>query len=75
MHFEAIRDVRFEVDGWPFSLTKGETVHTENSVKYGERDACLLLCAGGWTPVSEWTDEKEFFSLILARHEAALSAP
>jgi len=35
----------------------------------------LLLRAGGWTPVSEWTDEKELFSLILARHEAAPSAP
>jgi len=25
----------------------------------------LLLRAGGWTPVAEWTDQKEFFSLIL----------
>jgi L-histidine N-alpha-methyltransferase len=75
MHLEAVCDISFEVDGWPFALSRGETIHTENSIKYGPRDARLLLRAGGWTPVSEWTDEKEFFSLILARHEAAPSAP
>jgi dimethylhistidine N-methyltransferase len=75
MHLEAISDISFEVDGWPFALSRGETIHTENSVKYGQRDARLLLRAGSWTPVSEWTDEKELFSLILARHEAAPSAP
>jgi L-histidine Nalpha-methyltransferase len=75
MHLEAIRDVSFEVDGWPFALACGETIHTENSIKYGERDGRLLLRAGGWTPVSEWTDENKLFSLILARHEAAPSAP
>jgi L-histidine Nalpha-methyltransferase len=75
MHLEAIHDIRFEVDGWPFALLRGETIHTENSIKYGQRDARLLLRAGGWTPVSEWTDENELFSLILARQEAAPSAP
>jgi uncharacterized SAM-dependent methyltransferase len=73
-HLDATRDTSFEVDGWPFTLSRGETIHTENSVKYGQRDARLLLRAGGWTPLSEWTDEKELFSLILARHEAAPSA-
>jgi L-histidine N-alpha-methyltransferase len=75
MHLEAISDISFEVDGWPFALSRGETIHTENSVKYGQGDARLLLRAGSWTPVSEWTDEKALFSLILARHEAAPSAP
>jgi dimethylhistidine N-methyltransferase len=75
MHLEAIHDISFEVDGWPFALLRGETIHTENSIKYGQRDARLLLRAGGWTPVSEWTDENELFSLILARQEAAPSAP
>jgi L-histidine Nalpha-methyltransferase len=75
MHLEVIRDISFEVDGWPFALSRGETIHTENSVKYGPGDARLLLRAGGWTPLSEWTDEKELFSLILARHEPAPSAP
>ncbi|HYJ83577.1 MAG TPA: L-histidine N(alpha)-methyltransferase, partial [Allosphingosinicella sp.] len=48
---------------------------TENSHKYGERDARLLLLAGGWTPVEEWTDEEARFALILAKSEPARSAP
>lgn len=75
MHLETVSDISFEVDGWPFSLSQGETIHTENSVKYGPQEAHLLLRAGGWTPVSEWTDEREFFSLILARHDTVPAAP
>ena len=75
MHLEAARDVHFEIDGWPFSMASGETIHTENSLKYGPRDACVLLRAGGWIPIAEWTDQGEFFSLILAKQGAAPSAP
>ena len=66
MHLEAQRSVSFEVDGQPFAMTRGETIHTENSLKYGPRDARLLLKAGGWTPVAEWSDRPEYFSLLLA---------
>ncbi|MCK1492178.1 L-histidine N(alpha)-methyltransferase [Bradyrhizobium sp. 180] len=75
MHLEARQDVQFEIDGWAFSIAKGETIHTENSLKYGLRDAFVLLRAGGWTPIAEWADQDEFFSLILAKQEPALSAP
>jgi dimethylhistidine N-methyltransferase len=75
MHLEAIRDVNFEVDGSPFSLRKEETIHTENSLKYGRRDAHVLLRAGGWTPIADWTDKEAFFSLILAKQEAVPWAP
>jgi len=33
MHLEAIRDVSFSVDGHPFAISKGKTIHTENSYK------------------------------------------
>jgi dimethylhistidine N-methyltransferase len=75
MHIEAVRDVAFEVTGESFSMAQGETIHTENSHKYGERDARLLLLAGGWTPVEEWTDEEARFALVLARAEPQRSAP
>jgi L-histidine Nalpha-methyltransferase len=75
MHLEAVRPVHFEIDGSPFAIAKGQTIHTENSLKYGPRDAFVLLRAGGWTPVAEWTDQKEFFSLVLAKQEAVPSAP
>jgi len=66
MHLEAARDVQFEVEGCRFAIAKGETIHTENSLKYGPRDASVLLRAGGWTPIADWTDEQQRFSLILA---------
>ncbi len=66
MHLEATRDVEFEVSDRCFSMARRETIHTENSLKYGPRDACLLLRAGGWFPFAEWADEEDLFSLILA---------
>ena len=53
MHLEAKGDVDFTIDGRAFTMTAGETIHTENSHKYGARDASLLLRAGGWTPIAK----------------------
>jgi L-histidine Nalpha-methyltransferase len=75
MHLEATRDVAFTVEGEPFSLAAGETIHTENSHKYGPRDANLLLRAGGWSPVAEWTDAGDQFAVILAEARPQKSAP
>lgn len=66
MHLEARSDLQFEVDGHRFSMKQGETIHTENSHKYGSRDAAVLLRAGGWNPVMEWVDEHGLFGLLLA---------
>jgi L-histidine N-alpha-methyltransferase len=75
MHLKADRDVHFSVDGRIFSMASGETIHTENSIKYDARDARLLLQAGGWIPIADWTDQREFFSVILAKVGTAASAP
>ncbi|WP_375398798.1 L-histidine N(alpha)-methyltransferase [uncultured Sphingomonas sp.] len=75
MHLEATRDATFTIDGRPFAITAGETIHTENSHKYGPRDARLLLRAGGWTPVDEWTDPDDRFALILAEAQPQRLAP
>ncbi len=75
MHLVATRDVEFTVAGAPFSLAKGESIHTENSHKYGRRGARLLLLAGGWTPVHEWEDSNEDFSILLAEAQPNRSAP
>jgi L-histidine N-alpha-methyltransferase len=75
MHLEVQRDVAFTVDGMAFTMTAGETIHTENSHKYGVRDARLLLKAGGWEVVEEWTDAEESFALILACAEPRRVAP
>ena len=75
MHLEATRDADFTVDGRPFSIAAGETIHTENSHKYGPRDARILLRGGGWTPVAEWTDPDGLFAVILAEAQPERPAP
>jgi L-histidine Nalpha-methyltransferase len=75
MHLEAVRDVSFTISGRAFAMRAGETIHTENSHKYGPRDSRLLLRAAGWSPVKEWTDADERFALILAEAEAPRFAP
>lgn len=75
MHLEAQRDIAFTIEGRPFAMAAGETVHTENSHKYGPRDARILLRAGGWTPIAEWTDTDDRFALILAEAQAPRTAP
>ena len=75
MHLEAVRDVTFAVDGRDSAMRAGETIHTENSHKYGGRDARILLRAGGWTPIAEWTDRAGLFAVYLAEAQAVRAAP
>jgi uncharacterized SAM-dependent methyltransferase len=75
MHLEAVRDTSFSVAGRTFSFRAGETIHTENSHKYGLRDARLLLLAAGWGVAREWTDADDRFAILLAEAEAERFAP
>jgi L-histidine Nalpha-methyltransferase len=75
MHLEAVRDVAFTIESERLSMRAGETIHTENSHKYGPRDARLLLRAGAWTPVAEWTDAADQFALILCEAQPPGTAP
>jgi dimethylhistidine N-methyltransferase len=75
MHLEAVRDVAFTISGARFAFPQGATIHTENSHKYGYRDSRLLLRAAGWGVVHDWTDERDYFSIILAEAEPPRFAP
>jgi len=75
MHLVARRDVEFQIEDKRFAFKAGDTIHTENSHKYGPRGARLLLLAGGWTPLAEWTDPNEDFALILAEAQRNRFAP
>ena len=75
MHLEATRDFEFDVCEERFSMSAGETIHTENSHKFSPRSANLLLLAGGWTPVARWTDDQDRFSVILAEASEHRNAP
>jgi L-histidine N-alpha-methyltransferase len=75
MHLVATRNVEFTVAGQPFALKQGESIHSENSHKYGRRGARLLLLAGGWTPLAEWSDPAGDFAVILAEAQPDRFAP
>ena len=75
MHLEAVRDIEFTVAGESFSIAQGETIHTENSLKYGPREARTLLRASGWTPIAEWTDPEGLFALVLASNSSPSALP
>jgi dimethylhistidine N-methyltransferase len=75
MHLVAIRNVQFSVDGHQFAFREGSSIHTENSHKYGQRGARLLLLAGGWTPIAEWTDAAGDFAIVLAEAQPNRFAP
>jgi dimethylhistidine N-methyltransferase len=75
MHLVAREAVAFSVDGTRFEMAAGETIHTENSHKYDPRGAHLLLQAGGWIALGEWTDKDELFALILVQAEGPRFAP
>ena len=75
MHLVASRDAEFSVSGKAFRFTECSSIHTENSHKYGRRGGRVLLLAGGWTPIAEWTDENQDFSIILAEAQPERFAP
>ena len=66
MHLVATRDADFTISGHGFHFDRGSSIHTENSHKYGQRGGRVLLLAGGWTPIAEWTDPAGDFAIVLA---------
>ena len=75
MHLVAKRDVSFAIAGRRFEFAQGSTIHTENSHKYGPRGGRVLLLAGGWTPIAEWSDAAGDFAVILAEAQPNRFAP
>jgi dimethylhistidine N-methyltransferase len=75
IHLVAERDVAFTVSGRGFAFAQGSSIHVENSHKYGQRGGRVLLLAGGWTPIAEWSDPAQDFAEILAVAEPERFAP
>jgi dimethylhistidine N-methyltransferase len=75
IHLMATREVSFAVAGQQFVFAGGSGIHVENSHKYGPRGTRVLLLAGGWTPVAEWSDPNDDFAEILAVAEPERFAP
>jgi dimethylhistidine N-methyltransferase len=75
IHLVATRDVEFTISGRGFRFARGSSIHAENSHKYGQRGARVLLLAGGWTPLVEWSAPAGDFAEILAVAEPERFAP
>jgi dimethylhistidine N-methyltransferase len=75
IHLVATGDVAFTVSGHSFAFDKGSSIHVENSHKFAQRGGRVLLLAGGWTPIAEWTDPAGDFAEILSVAEPERFAP
>ncbi|RNJ77574.1 MAG: L-histidine N(alpha)-methyltransferase [Nitrosopumilus sp. B06] len=72
MHVRSLADqmVMISKSGLRLELQKGEMIHTEYSHKYSLPQIGCMLRDAGLEVVRTWTDEKEMFSLTLARRPA-----
>jgi len=69
MHLESLiaQSVSIAALDLEVAFNAGETIHTENSYKYGPGQPEDLLYAAGFVPESTWTDANEWFAVCLAR--------
>ncbi|MEE2565646.1 L-histidine N(alpha)-methyltransferase [Hyphobacterium marinum] len=63
MHLVATRDMDFTVSEQAFTMTKGETIHTENSHKFTVASFQALARSAGLEPVADWSDDDSYFTL------------
>lgn len=75
MRLEVTRDITFAVAGQKFTMASGESIHTENSHKFDIRGLRLILRAGGWSSVKEYSDVDDWFTLVLAQAAPFHHAP
>lgn len=64
MHLVSRRDQTVHVGGLRFFFAEGESIHTENSHKFGLRTMAELAQAGGFAVERVWTDERQYFSVF-----------
>ncbi|MEJ0068758.1 MAG: L-histidine N(alpha)-methyltransferase [Pseudomonadota bacterium] len=67
MHLISLRDQTVWVGDEAFAFTAGETIHTEDSYKYGIEDFQSLAQRAGFEPVTAWTDAERLFSVHMLR--------
>lgn len=69
MHLESTvpQRVRIAAANLNINLAKGERIHTENSYKFTDGSLRSLITDSGFVPEETWTDEKHWFSVMLAR--------
>jgi L-histidine N-alpha-methyltransferase len=71
MHLKATKDRKIRINGnqETLEIKKGETIHTENSYKFNREDIESIGRHAGLEKVSVFTDELNWFSLVLYRKQ------
>jgi len=67
MHLISVADQTVNVAGKEFTFIEGESIHTENSYKYGVEEFLNLAGEAGLDPVRTWSDSKDLFSIYYLR--------
>ncbi len=63
IYIVSLEDQRLSVLGRPFTLTRGERIHTENSHKYSIEEFGAMARRAGWQSDEVWIDDRALFSL------------
>ena len=63
MHLVSQEAQVVRIDGERIGFAAGETIHTENSHKYGLDEFAALAAEADFTVARVWTDERELFSV------------
>jgi dimethylhistidine N-methyltransferase len=67
MHLVSIPAQTVHVAGEAFAFAAGESIHTENSYKYGIEEFQGLAARAGFRPNAVWTDARGLFAVHLLR--------
>jgi len=67
MHLVSQRAQTVRLAGESFAFAAGETIHTENSYKYGIEEFQALAARAGFAPEAVWTDARGLFAVHLLR--------
>jgi len=63
MHLRARQHQLITIEDNSFAISRGETIHTENSYKYTIKEFQAMAGQAGFMPVYVWTDPEEMFSV------------
>lgn len=67
MHLDARHDLTVSWPGTQRHFSQGDSIHTENSYKYTPPQFKALLHEAGFSQVSAWHDEQDWFAVFLAQ--------
>ena len=67
MHIESLKDQQVKINGSTIGFSEGETIHTENSHKYGVEEFKSHAFRAGFESICTWTDNDDLFSVHYLR--------